>query len=139
MCIRKRSAVDIVRPRENEMYIPAYRASLGSSVLSQSADAYVGYLQQQQYCPSTIRAYLRGIENFAGWLTRRRILLRALDKSLMRQFVLEHLPMCRCPDPCQRSVTSVRPALAHLFRLLREESFLSEPQPLFSPDRKSVV
>jgi site-specific recombinase XerD len=116
------------------MYIPAYRDCLCSSVLSRSADAYIGYLQQQQYCPLTIRAYLHGIEHFAGWVTRRHILLQAFDESLMRQFVTEHLPECRCPDPCQRSVTAVRPALAHLLHVLRMEGVLSGPQKLLPPE-----
>lgn len=115
------------------MFIPAYRDCLRSSVLSQSADAYVGYLQQHQYCPLTIRAYLHGIEHFAGWVTKRHIPLRGFDESLMRQFVIEHLPECRCPDPCQRSVTSVRPALAHLLHVLRSEGYLSQPLTLLPP------
>ena len=69
------------------MFIPAYRDCLRSSVLSQSADAYVGYLQHHQYCPLTIRAYLHGIEHFAGWVTKRRIVLRGFDEPLMHQFV----------------------------------------------------
>ena len=115
------------------MFIPAYRDCLRSSVLSQSADAFVGYLQQLQYCPLTIRSYLHGIEHFAGWVTKRRILLCDLDESLMYQFVTEHLTVCRCPDPCQRSVTAVRPALAHLLHVLREQGHLSGPLTLLPP------
>lgn len=116
------------------MYIPAYRDCLCSSVLSRSADAYIGYLQQQQYCPLTIRAYLHGIEHFAGWVTQQHILLHSFNESLMRQFVTEHLPECCCPDPCQRSVTAVRPALAHLLHVLRMEGVLSEPQKVLPPE-----
>ena len=116
------------------MYIPAYRDCLCSSVLSKSADAYIGYLQQQQYCPLTIRSYLHGIEHFAGWVTRRNILLHSFNESLMRQFVTEHLPECDCPDPCQRTVTAVRPALAHLLRVLRMDGLLSGPQKLVPPE-----
>jgi integrase/recombinase XerD len=115
------------------MFIPAYRACLGSSVLIESADAYVGYLQNQQYGPATIRGYLHGVEHFARWVTLRRIPLSAIDETLTHQFVAEHLPVCRCPDPCQRSVTAVRPALAHLLHVLREEGYLLQPQTLHSP------
>src|ERR1035437_6247744 len=134
MCIRKCSSMDFDRPEENNMFIPAYRDCLRSSVLSQSADAFVGYLQHLQYCPLTIRSYLHGIEHFAGWVTKRRILLCDLDESLMYQFVTEHLTVCRCPDPCQRSVTAVRPALAHLLHVLRMEGVLSGPQKLLPPE-----
>jgi integrase/recombinase XerD len=125
--------MDVDRPLESTMFIPAYRACLGSSVLIQSADAYVGYLQNQQYGPATIRGYLHGVEHFARWVTLRRIPLSAIDETLTHQFVAEHLPVCRCPDPCQRSVTAVRPALAHLLHVLREEGYLLQPKTLHSP------
>lgn len=115
------------------MFIPAYRDCLRSSVLNQSADVYVGCLQQLRYCPLTIQAYLHGIEHFAGWATRRRILLRSFDESLMHQFVAEHLPICRCLDPCQLSVPAVGPALARLFHVLREQGHLSGPLTLLPP------
>jgi len=110
------------------MFIPAYRDSLRSSVLRHSADAYVGYLKHHQYCPATIRAYLHSIEHFARWVSRRHIPLSSIDESLTRRFVIEHLSVCRCPDPCQRSINSVRPALAHLLHVLREEGDLSGPR-----------
>jgi integrase/recombinase XerD len=101
--------------------IPSYRDWLGSSVLSQSADAYVGYLQDHRYCPATVRAYLHSIEHFAHWITEQRIPLRSVDEVLAHCFVTEHLPTCHCPDPCQRNVATVRPALAHLLHVLRGE------------------
>jgi integrase/recombinase XerD len=81
------------------MAIYDYRDCLESSVLSQSADAYIGYLQHHQYCPRSIRVYLHSIEHFARWLTRRHILLRSVDESIAHRFVTEHLPVCRCPEP----------------------------------------
>ena len=110
------------------MFIPEYRECLRSSVLGRSADAYVGYLRQHQYSPLTIRSYLHGIEHFARWVTVRQIELCSFDEHLTHKFVIKHLPVCRCPDPCQRSVTSVRPALAHLLYALRVEGEISRPQ-----------
>ena len=43
------------------MFIPAYREALRGSVLGPFADAYVGYLQNHQYCELTIRAYLHAL------------------------------------------------------------------------------
>jgi len=114
------------------MFIPAYRDGLRTSVLRHSADAYVGYLKHHQYCPATIRAYLHSIEHFARWVSGLHIPLSAIDESLTHRFVTEHLSVCRCPAPCQCSINSVRPALAHLLHVLREEGSLSGPRS-FSP------
>jgi len=121
------------------MFIAAHRDRLGSSVLIQSADACVGFLQQHQYCPSTVQAYLHGIQHFIGWVTRQRVLLRAFDEYLTHQFVTEHLPVCRCPDPCQRSVTAVRPALAHLLHVLRRDGYLSARETNLPPAIQSEL
>jgi site-specific recombinase XerD len=114
------------------MFISAYRDGLRGSVLRHSADAYVGYLKHHQYCPATIRAYLHSIEHFARWVSGLHIPLSAIDESLTHRFVTEHLSVCRCPAPCQCSINSVRPALAHLLHVLREEGSLSGPRS-FSP------
>lgn len=112
------------------MFIPSYRDWLRSSVQSQSADAYVGYLQDHRYCPATVRAYLHSVEHFAHWMTKRRVLLRSIDELLVRRFVTEHLPVCNCSSSCQRNVSAVRPALAHLLQVLRGEGRISELQGL---------
>ena len=116
--------------KESNLFIPSYRDWLRSSVLSQSADAYVGYLQDHRYCPATVRAYLHSVEHFAHWMTKRRFLLRSIDELLVQRFVTEHLPACNCSSPCQRNVTAVRPALAHLLQILRRDGRISELQAL---------
>jgi integrase/recombinase XerD len=87
-------------------------------------------LQDQRYCPATVRAYLHGVEHFAHWMTERRVPLRSIDESLVHRFVTEHLPSCKCPSPCQRNVNGVRPALAHLLRVLRGVGRIPGPQSL---------
>ena len=115
------------------MSIPAYGACLESSVLRQSVDAYVGYLQHQQYRPAVIRVYLRGVEHFARWVTRRRVPLRSIDESLTHQFITEHLPACRCPYPFLRTSIAARAALVHLLHVLRAEGYISEREVLIHP------
>ena len=116
--------------KESNLFIPSYRDWLRSSVLSQSADAYVGYLQDHRYCPATVRAYLHSVEHFAHWMTKRRFLLRSIDELLVQRFVTEHLPACNCSSPCQRNVSAVRPALAHLLQVLRGKGRISKLQTL---------
>jgi site-specific recombinase XerD len=87
-------------------------------------------LQDHRYCPATVRAYLHSVEHFAHWMTKRRVLLRSIDELLVHRFVTEHLPACNCSSPCQRNVSAVRPALAHLLQVLRGEGRISELQAL---------
>ena len=115
------------------MLIPVYRDRLGSSVLSKCFSAYVGYLQHQQYRPAVIRAYLSSVEHFARWVSKRRAPLGSIDESLTHHFLTEHLPVCRCPDPCMRTFKIVRAALARLLHVLRTEGYLSEREVLIQP------
>jgi site-specific recombinase XerD len=122
----------LCRPEESNLFTLSYRDWLGSSVLSQSADAYVGYLQDQRYCPASVRAYVHSVEHFAHWLTKRRVSLGSINDGLVGHFVTKHLPTCKCPSPCQRNVSAVRPALGHLLHVLRAEGCISE-QPVLVP------
>lgn len=114
--------------KENNLFTTTCHDRLRSSILNQSADDYVGYLQQHRYCAETVRAYVRGVEHFAYWLTRRRLAVQSIDDLMVRRFISEHLPVCKCPVPCQRSVHAVRPALGHLLQVLRREKYIPEPR-----------
>jgi integrase/recombinase XerD len=61
-------------------------------------------------------------------VSRLHIPLSSIDESLTRRFVTKHLPVCRCPSPCQCSINSVWPALTHLLHVLREDGDLSGPR-----------
>jgi len=118
---------------EDNMFVPEYRKSLRGSVLEQIADDYVAYLQEHSYCPQTARAYLHGIEHFAGWLTKNHVSLCAIDERLVHRFIAKHLPTCKCKEPCQRSLTTVRPSLTHLLHVLRAAGSIKKPQ-VFPPE-----
>jgi integrase/recombinase XerD len=111
------------------MFIPEYRQCLRGSVLGPFADAFVAYLQGHRYTPPTIRGYLHGLEHFAWWVAAQRIELWDFDERLTHRFVTKHLPACRCPDPCQRGITAVRPALTHLLQVLRADGRIGKPKP----------
>jgi integrase/recombinase XerD len=108
------------------MHIPDHRDCPGTGILSRCVDVYVGYLKRQQYRPAVIRAYLRSVEHFVAWAARRRAPLLAIDEPLIQRFVTEHLPVCRCPDPCLRTLPTVRAALARLLDSLRSEGLIPE-------------
>ena len=84
-----------------------------------SADAYVQYLQDRGYAPSTIDSYVQGAAHFAHWLTSQSIGIGELDEQLIRSFLDRHLPTCRCAPFCRRARRSMQAALTHLLEVLR--------------------
>lgn len=109
------------------MFLSSSREWLAASVLSQSADAFVGYLQHHRFGSVTVRAYVHSIGHFARWLTEQRVPLSSIDEVLMERFVTEHLPSCKCPAPCQRTEGGLRAAFVHLLRVLRANGCISGP------------
>jgi integrase/recombinase XerD len=83
------------------------------------ADAYVQYLQDRGYASSTIDNYVHGVAHFGHWLTAQRIGIRQLDEQLIRAFLDQHLPVCRCARFCRRARRSMQAALNRLLELLR--------------------
>jgi integrase/recombinase XerD len=115
------------------MFVSSSREWLSHSVLSQSADAYVGYLQRHGYSAETVRVYFHSIGHFARWLTQCRVPLCRIDEALVRRFLVRHLPKCTCPPPCQRTRHEVRAALRHLLRVLRSEALIPSPEVSLPP------
>ena len=97
------------------------RAWLSASVLNPSAASYAAYLQRHGYSAPIAGAYFRAVGHFAHWLTEHHLTLRRLDESVVRRFLTTHLPTCRCPVRCQRTVTTVQAALGHLLHVLRAD------------------
>src|SRR5713101_1007847 len=84
------------------------RAWLSASVLSPSVAAYVAYLQRHRYSTPIAGAYLHAVGHFAHWLTEEHLPVRHLDESVVRRFLTTHLPNCRCPGRCQRTIVVVQ-------------------------------
>src|SRR5437867_25423 len=97
------------------------RAWLSASVLSPSAAAYAAHLQRHRYSTPIAGAYLHAVGHFAHWLTEEHLPLRSLDESVVRRFLTTHLPNCRCPGRCQRTIVVVQAALKHLLTVLRAD------------------
>ncbi|MGH9257093.1 MAG: tyrosine-type recombinase/integrase [Vicinamibacterales bacterium] len=103
------------------MVTSPWRTWLSASVLSPNESAYGAYLQRHGYSPTIAVAYRHAVGHFAHWFTEEHLALRCLDESVVRRFVRTHLPTCRCPGRCQRTVVVVQAALGHLLRVLRAE------------------
>ena len=57
------------------------------------------WLHDRGYAAETIRERVWGLEHFVAWLNRNKILLRDVDRQLVRSFLNDHLPNCDCPRP----------------------------------------
>lgn len=114
------------------MFTAPCRTWLSASVLSPSAASYVAYLQRHGYSAPIAGAYLHAVGHFAHWLTEEHLTLRRLDESV-RRFLTTHLPNCRCPGRCQRTVVVVHAALGHLLGVLRAEGRITARRVGMSP------
>lgn len=81
---------------------------------------YITYLVGRGYSVSILREYVRIAEHFGSWRGR-----RSLSQAAVRQFLSQHLPVCRCSGPVSpymgrcsgpvaRNVGRNRRALNHL-------------------------
>lgn len=108
------------------MFTSPWRTWLSASVLGPSAASYVASLQRHGYSAPIAGAYLHAVGHFAHWLTEAHLTLRRLDESVVRRFLTTHLPNCRCPGRCQRTVVGVQAALGHLLDVLRADGRIPE-------------
>lgn len=95
------------------------RAWLSKSVLASGVQPYFKHLIGRGYARSTVRVYVCCVAHFAYWLRNRRIRLDQIDEAVVRTFLDEHLPNCKCPDPVRRSRCELRAALNQLLIILR--------------------
>lgn len=86
---------------------------LGSVVTS-----YIEALRYQRYADRTIRIYLGCLAHFNYWIKIEALEQPRVDSSLVKRFLVHHLPICTCPGPCYGTVASSRAALRYLLRML---------------------
>lgn len=98
---------------------------LRANPLGKIAEEYVSRFRGLGYSWVTIRAHVQSLEHFGSWLREKGLGLKAVSRDLVRSFIREHIPKCRCPAPAPRSLGQVRPALNHLLRLLRDRGDLA--------------
>ncbi|MDZ7753338.1 MAG: site-specific integrase [Gammaproteobacteria bacterium] len=104
----------------------ATRGWFAGTVLDSHAEPYVAWLEARGYAPGTIDRYLRAVAHFAHWSAPRLNAIGEIDEELVRRFVDDHLPQCRCAPCCVRSRADVRAALVQLLAQLRTEGLSAE-------------
>lgn len=105
---------------------PYFWNRLHANSLGELIEEYVKHFRELGYTWLTVRAHVQALEHFGYWLGSKELGPKAVNRDLVRRFIREHLPRCRCPRPAPRRVHNVRPALKHLLHLLRAKGMLNE-------------
>ena len=96
---------------------PRVRERIRANPLGPELEQLAARLLERGYHHGTIQQHLQAAEHFGRWLGRMGR-SRPIDEPLVRRFLHEHLPHCRCRmlRSCHR--IQVRAALRHLLRLV---------------------
>jgi len=116
-----------------------YQIWLRQGVLSAHVDSYCAYLSEHGYASNTVGFYLHSVAHFSHWLKKNHFGLADIDEVRIRQFVVRHLPACRCADRCQHSVETVQASLGHLLRVLRTKGCIPRAMASLSPEIQEEI
>jgi hypothetical protein len=75
-------------------------------------------LKAKGYSRNTIHQYTQVVEHFGFWRGQRFPSSDHPRFDEAREFLTEHLPICRCPTPCVRTPKTCRAALHKLMSML---------------------
>ncbi len=98
------------------------RSWINDGIFSSIIPAYINYLESRQ---PTISTYVRCVAHFSYWAKKKKIKLSHTDKRDISQFLYNHLPDCKCPMPCRRTLFDTRATLNYLFVVLSLEGKVS--------------
>jgi site-specific recombinase XerD len=88
------------------------------NLLGEHLGALTEHLHRRGHCANSVQAYVQAAEHFGHWLSRARHTVEDVDAQLVEVFLARHLPRCRCPAPCSRTVATVRAALHQLLAVM---------------------
>lgn len=91
---------------------------LNDSPISNFVATYISKLQDEGYGERTIHLYLTGLAHFSYWVKLEGVELLEPSAHLVKRFLTDHLPSCKCPLPCYPSVNNARAALQILLRVM---------------------
>lgn len=88
------------------------RRWLSDSSFEQSAAQMGIHLNERGYTNRTIVSYVSCIAHLAHWAEAESLQIFQVSPTVIERFVYRHLPICCCTSRCQRSVNTVRAAVA---------------------------
>jgi site-specific recombinase XerD len=100
------------------------RTWLAESPLSTIVGIFVEHLHSGRYATSTIHTYLGVLAHFGYWAKFRPYTLKEINKQLIDEFILSHLPSCDCPGRCRRHHRDATSALNVLLFVGRQQGHI---------------
>jgi site-specific recombinase XerD len=94
------------------------RRRLESSLLAAPLAELVDRLAQRGHTACSIQSYVQAAEHFGRWLQRTGQTVADVRPETVKVFLERHLPHCRCPPPCSRTVATLRAALRQLLAVV---------------------
>lgn len=111
---------------------PGIANRLRCGVLGGFLDDFATVLDARRYCLRTIRQYVRGAGHFSFWLGVARISLSEINEDTAREFLVQHVPQCRCPVPRGGPIPCLRASVRHALTILRDQGLIG-PRPVPEP------
>lgn len=114
--------------------VPRVLERLRTGRVGGTLDDFAAFLHRRGHCKRGIQRHVRAAAHFGRWLESEDIPLAALDESVARRFLDEHLPRCRCWVPAGEPIAVVRAAVDHLLfqvigrRVLGRSRARAEPE-----------
>ena len=97
---------------------------LRSSLLATAIGNLCDRLSDRGFARRTIQGYLQAVEHFGHWLSRQHTFPKSITDESVEGFLNTHIRRCRCAKHHPTSLFTVRAALRHLVRMLRERGDL---------------
>jgi integrase/recombinase XerC len=110
---------------------PSFRCR-GCAHLERHLPAYHDYLSQRGNAAGYVHICEAAVMHLSRWMKDAHKRLADVDESLATEFVVHHLPACRCATSA-RHPSTVRAALGHLLVVLRAANAIA-PRPLDMTD-----
>ena len=90
-------------------------------------DAFKQYLTDRGYAANTFANYVGSIAHFAQWIRAPPSARSTHRRSVVAEFLDDHLPRCRCTGPVHRDRGDLSAALGHLLVVLRAQGAIAPP------------
>lgn len=113
---------------ERFFHKPHVLARLEASLLRPWLEPYVLYLHARRHTVDGIQIYVRAVEHFGHWLSRKRIKPLDVNQQTVQSFLRNHLPHCQCPPPASTHLITLRTALRHLLCVIDSDPARNRPE-----------
>jgi integrase/recombinase XerD len=97
------------------------------NLLAKQLAALAEHLERRGHTRTVIQSYVQATEHFGHWLQRSGRMADDVDTELVRTFLTQHRPRCRCPSPHSHCVATLRAALHQLLLVMQTHAAQAAP------------